>query len=73
MQRTVSMTDRDDQGSTERAAATGRSLQAYMQCLLVREAQAPTKDELVARMRRNASVDLTGVDVKSYIDEERRR
>ncbi|MBB1254800.1 antitoxin [Streptomyces sp. OF3] len=47
-----------------RAAAAGQSLQEYLLALVIREASRPTNAELAERMKRQASVDLSGVDVR---------
>jgi plasmid stability protein len=55
-----------------RAAKEGKSLQGFLHELIEREAATPTMDEIVARIREHASVDLTGVDTAALADEEHR-
>lgn len=54
-----------------RAAAAGQSLQGYMRSLLETEASAPTNDELLDRLEREASAAYSNDDLLFMIDEGR--
>ncbi|TDC22769.1 antitoxin [Streptomyces sp. 8K308] len=56
-----------------RAAEAGKSLQAYLLDIIVREATTPTNAELAQRMKRSASLDLTDADIPGLMDAERDR
>ncbi|MEU1787699.1 antitoxin [Streptomyces sparsogenes] len=56
-----------------RAAEAGKSLQAYLLDVIVREATTPTNAELAQRMKRAASLDLTDADVPGLLEAERER
>ncbi|MGW2938154.1 FitA-like ribbon-helix-helix domain-containing protein [Streptomyces sp. NPDC001156] len=51
-----------------RAAQAGKSLQAYMQELIAREATKPTMTEMAARLEREAAAEYTTDDVLAAID-----
>lgn len=55
-----------------RAAQAGKSLQAYLLDLIVREASRPTLAEVTSRAEAEASASLSTDDVLSAIDEARR-
>ncbi|WP_406191616.1 MULTISPECIES: FitA-like ribbon-helix-helix domain-containing protein [unclassified Streptomyces] len=54
-----------------RAAQAGKSLQAYMQELIVREATKPTIADMAAQLEREATAQYTAEDVLAAIDEGR--
>jgi hypothetical protein len=56
-----------------RAAEAGKSLQAYLWDIIVREATTPTNAELAQRMKRSASLDLTDTVIPGLPDAERER
>ncbi|GAB2881728.1 FitA-like ribbon-helix-helix domain-containing protein [Streptomyces mayteni] len=56
-----------------RAAEAGKSLQAYLLDVIVREATTPTNAELAQRMKRSATLDLTDADIPGFLDAERER
>ncbi|WP_065962410.1 FitA-like ribbon-helix-helix domain-containing protein [Streptomyces sparsogenes] len=56
-----------------RAAEAGKSLQAYLWDMIVREATTPTNAELAQRMKRAATLDLTDADVPGLLEAERER
>jgi antitoxin FitA len=56
-----------------RAAEAGKSLQAYLWDVIVREARTPTNAELAQRMKRSASLDLTDADIPGLLEAERER
>ncbi|MBB1243648.1 antitoxin [Streptomyces durbertensis] len=56
-----------------RAAEAGQSLQTYLLGVITREASVPTNAELAERMKRQASVDLSEVDVPGFLEAERER
>ncbi|MEU5643289.1 FitA-like ribbon-helix-helix domain-containing protein [Streptomyces milbemycinicus] len=56
-----------------RAAEAGKSLQAYLWDMIVREAATPTNAELARRMKRSARLDLTDTDVPGLLEAERER
>ncbi|MGW0632056.1 FitA-like ribbon-helix-helix domain-containing protein [Streptomyces sp. NPDC002758] len=55
-----------------RAAQAGKSLQAYMQEVIAREATKPTMMEMAARLEREVAAEYTTDDVLTAIDEGRR-
>ncbi|MFF0295466.1 antitoxin [Kitasatospora sp. NPDC004615] len=63
----------DDQIQTlkVRAAQAGKSLQAYMQELIAREASKPTMAEMMERLNRETTADVSAADVLAVIDEGR--
>ncbi|MER7671744.1 antitoxin [Kitasatospora sp. NPDC096128] len=63
----------DDQIQTlkVRAAQAGKSLQAFMQDLIAREASKPTMAEMMARLDRETTADVSAADVLAAIDEGR--
>ncbi|MFI8458789.1 FitA-like ribbon-helix-helix domain-containing protein [Kitasatospora sp. NPDC085464] len=63
----------DDQIQTlkVRAAQAGKSLQAFMQDLIAREASKPTMAEMMERLNREATADVSAADVLAAIDEGR--
>ncbi|WP_031067958.1 FitA-like ribbon-helix-helix domain-containing protein [Streptomyces sp. NRRL WC-3742] len=63
----------DDQIQTlkVRAAQAGQSLQAFMQELIARETTKPTMAEMMARLDRETTANITSADVLAAIDEGR--
>ncbi|EST27310.1 FitA-like ribbon-helix-helix domain-containing protein [Streptomyces roseochromogenus] len=63
----------DDQLQTlkVRAAQAGQSLQAYVKDVLARETAKPTLAEMMQRLDREASADVSTRDVLEAIDETR--
>jgi antitoxin FitA len=51
-----------------RAAQAGQSLQAYLRCLIEKEAAKPTVAEAVEQARREATANLSTADILSAID-----
>jgi plasmid stability protein len=54
-----------------RAAQAGKSLQAFMQDLIAREASKPTMAEMMERLNRETTADVRTSDVLAAIDEGR--
>ncbi|MEU4119499.1 antitoxin [Kitasatospora sp. NPDC028055] len=63
----------DDQIQTlkVRAAQAGKSLQAFMLDLIAREASKPTMAEMMERLNRETTADVSAADVLAAIDEGR--
>ncbi|MFJ3217020.1 FitA-like ribbon-helix-helix domain-containing protein [Kitasatospora sp. NPDC086801] len=63
----------DDQIQTlkVRAAQAGKSLQAFMQDLIAREASKPTMAEMMERLNREATARVSAADIVAAIDEGR--
>ncbi|MGX2995924.1 FitA-like ribbon-helix-helix domain-containing protein [Streptomyces sp. JNUCC 64] len=63
----------DDQIQTlkVRASQAGKSLQAFMQDLIAKEASRPTMAEMMTRLNRETTADVNTVDVLAAIDEGR--
>ncbi|MGW1175148.1 FitA-like ribbon-helix-helix domain-containing protein [Kitasatospora sp. NPDC002543] len=63
----------DDQIQTLkiRAARAGKSLQAFMQDLIAREVSKPTMAEMMERLNRETTADVSSADVLAAIDEGR--
>ncbi|WP_033217765.1 FitA-like ribbon-helix-helix domain-containing protein [Kitasatospora phosalacinea] len=63
----------DDQVQTlkVRAAQAGQSLQAFMQELIAREASKPTMAQMMERLNRETTADISTTDVLAAIDEGR--
>ncbi|MET8699220.1 antitoxin [Kitasatospora sp. NPDC004723] len=63
----------DDQIQTlkVRAAQAGKSLQAFMQDLIAREASKPTMAEMMERLNRETTARISTADIVSAIDEGR--
>jgi len=54
-----------------RAAQAGQSLQAYLRGLIEKEAAKPTVAEAVEQARREATANISTVDILAAIDEGR--
>ncbi|AUG78666.1 hypothetical protein CFP65_3891 [Kitasatospora sp. MMS16-BH015] len=54
-----------------RAAQAGKSLQAFMQDLIAREASRPTMAEMMERLNRETTADVTTSDVLAALDQGR--
>ncbi|MFF3001357.1 antitoxin [Kitasatospora sp. NPDC057940] len=63
----------DDQIQTlkVRAAQAGKSLQAFMQDLIAKEASKPTMAEMMDRLNRETTATVSTADVLAAIDEGR--
>lgn len=63
----------DDQIQTlkVRAAQAGKSLQAFMQDLIAREAAKPTMAEMMERLNRETTARVSAADVVAAVDEGR--
>jgi antitoxin FitA len=63
----------DDQIQTlkVRAAQAGKSLQAFLQDLIAREASKPTMAEMMERLNRETTARVSAADVVAAIDEGR--
>ncbi|MFF4384074.1 antitoxin [Kitasatospora sp. NPDC001547] len=63
----------DDQIQTlkVRAAQAGKSLQAFMQDLIAKEASRPTMAEMMDRLNRETTATVSTADVLAAIDEGR--
>jgi plasmid stability protein len=63
----------DDQIQTLkiRAAQVGKSLQAFMQDLIAREAAKPTMAEMMERLNRETTARVSTADILAAIDEGR--
>ncbi|HJD84072.1 MULTISPECIES: FitA-like ribbon-helix-helix domain-containing protein [Kitasatospora] len=63
----------DDQIQTlkVRAAQAGKSLQAFMQDLIAREASKPTMAEMMERLNRETTARVSATDIVAAIDEGR--
>jgi antitoxin FitA len=54
-----------------RAAQAGKSLQAFMQDLIAREAAKPTMAEMMERLNRETTARVSAADVVAAVDEGR--
>ncbi|MCY0933404.1 FitA-like ribbon-helix-helix domain-containing protein [Streptomyces sp. H34-S4] len=54
-----------------RAAQAGKSLQAFMQELIARETSKPTMAEMMERLDRETTADISTADVLAALDEAR--
>ena len=54
-----------------RAAQAGKSLQAFMQDLIAREASKPTMAEMMERLNRETTARVSAADIVAAIDEGR--